>query len=472
MSAEDWEPADDDPASPSSSAPGFQHATLDALAALVNGSLLRQDAHSDGEDEFSLRFAMLETIREYGLEQLTASGEADALRRRHASYFLKLAEEARSDLEGADPRPWLDRLEIEHDNLRGALGWAKREDAGLALRLGVALRPFWHLRGHLSEGRAWLEGALARSEGLPATNRAAGLAAAGTFAWAQGDYPRAEALYEQSECLWRKIGDAAKHADVLRRLADVAADRGDYARATMLYEDALAMFRGVDDGAGIVTTLLNLGTVVASLGDYERATTSLEEVLTRRAAIGPARTAATLINLGVIAQSMDDTARASARYEEALALGRELGSPRLVATTLANLGFLVAEQGNLDRARSLLTEALALSHAAGDKASLPEVIEGLAMVAALGGWAERAARLFGAAKALREEIDRPRVPTDRARYERSVTAAQADLSAATFAWGAGRALSLEEAVAEAMAPLPDPRSHELRGNGANGPSVG
>src|SRR5262249_45749603 len=127
--------------------------TLDSLDSLLNKSLLRREDHRSGEP----RLRMLESVRELALEHLASNGDAEAAARRHAAYFLTLAEKAASKLAGAEQAEWLARLAAEHDNIRAALAWALAEGEGeLALRLARAMGRFWFLHGHLSEGRRWL----------------------------------------------------------------------------------------------------------------------------------------------------------------------------------------------------------------------------------------------------------------------------------------------------------------------------
>ncbi|MFQ5794790.1 MAG: BTAD domain-containing putative transcriptional regulator [Candidatus Bipolaricaulia bacterium] len=190
---------------------------LDGLASLVDKNLLRRKEQADGEP----RFLILETIREYGLERLEASGESEAIRRTHADYYLALAEQAEPKLEGPDQRMWLDRLEVEHDNLRAALVWFEQNgEAEAELRLGGALWGFWHMRGYLSEGRRWLEGALAKGEDrdVSASVRAKALHGAGVLTHEQGDYERATVLYEESLDLRRELGDKPGVAILLSNL--------------------------------------------------------------------------------------------------------------------------------------------------------------------------------------------------------------------------------------------------------------
>jgi predicted ATPase len=167
---------------------------FEGVSSLLDKSLLRQEEGPDGEP----RFVMLETVHEFAREMLEQSGEADEIKRVHAQYFLTLAEEAYPELKGANQLEWLKRLEAEHDNTRAALSWAlERKEVEVALRLGGALWEFWSMRGYQSEGRRWLEEALAiDGRGSPEL-RAMALAGVGNLAEDQGDYDRAQEACEE-----------------------------------------------------------------------------------------------------------------------------------------------------------------------------------------------------------------------------------------------------------------------------------
>jgi non-specific serine/threonine protein kinase len=220
---------------------------LDGVASLVDKSLLRQDVQLSGEP----RLVMLETVREYALERLVASGEADAIGRRHAEYFLSMAEWARSQLSGTEQVTWLNELEREHDNLRTALAWLREHgESELGLRLGGALWQFWSVRGHFAEGRAWLEELLRQpAAAARSAARANALNGAGSLAFSQGDDARAQLLFEESLAIWRELGDEREAAHSLSDLGRVAYERGDAAAALSLYEESLAAQRWATHGA-------------------------------------------------------------------------------------------------------------------------------------------------------------------------------------------------------------------------------
>ncbi|HET8644422.1 MAG TPA: tetratricopeptide repeat protein, partial [Vicinamibacteria bacterium] len=249
----------------------------ESMAALLENSLVRMEAGSSGEP----RYGMLETLREYALEQLTAAGELAETRRRHAEHFLRLAEAAQPQLlVGGQQAVWLGRLEVEHDNLRAALAWATTVEGGAetGVRLGGALFRFWSLRGYLSEGRHWLECVLAAGADAQAPARKKALNAAGLMARQQGDFERATALHEQCLRLAQQEGDLRSIAVSYHNLALVEkTGRADYAKARALYEESLALWQELGDAWGISGTLNNIGGVAILTGDYAAAEAALAE---------------------------------------------------------------------------------------------------------------------------------------------------------------------------------------------------
>ncbi|MBI3966294.1 MAG: protein kinase, partial [Chloroflexi bacterium] len=217
--------------------------SLSALETLVDHSLLRQ-VETHGEP----RFAMLELIREYALERLEASSELATVEQAHLFLYLELAEYVEPRLRGPEQERWLEQLEREHDNLRSALRHAfDARDEEAALRLAGALWWFWHLRGHLGEGRRRLEEVSARASYAPARFRAKALRGAGVLANAQGDYDRAIDLFEEALSLYRQAGDRSGVAASVNSLAEVARTRGEYEQAAALYDEALGAARDLDD---------------------------------------------------------------------------------------------------------------------------------------------------------------------------------------------------------------------------------
>jgi non-specific serine/threonine protein kinase len=397
---------------------------LEGLSALVDQSLVQQ-REEGGEPRFSLLYV----IREYAMERLERSGEAEALTRAHAEHFLALAERGGPEVRGPNAAAWLGRLEREHDNLRAALGWARERGAAeTGLRLAAALHSFWWVRGHLREGRSWVETLLALPAGPEATRtvgsapgtvwtvpeavRARALYTGGTMALFQGDVAAAEPWLETAAAWARATGDP-RVVQVLIDLGLLASQQGDLRRAVARLEEGLALYRQLGDRWLIGVALQCLGEVTLRQGNLERAAT------------------------------------ASA---EALALFRKGDNRVSVAITLVNLGWVAHKRGEGARAETLGCEALAMFRQMGAARHCAEALDLLAGTAAAAGQGARAAHLVGAATAVREALGAPQPPAERADVEQAVSAARAALS--EQAWGAafavGQALSLEEATAEAL----------------------
>ena len=360
----------------------------DMLLALVDKNLVRLD-DPDG-DRPAARFSMSPAIQEYALDRLIASGAEDAVRRRHAEYYLAFAEEAEAHLTGAAQEFWLKRLEQEHDNLRAALQWAALHAglpgatatsvaeadismAELGLRLAGALWPFWDVAGYWSEGREQLATALAFPiPPVPAERwqrlRADALAGAASLAQEQGDNAETVALSRESLALRRNIGDKQGIASTLNTLASVAFDEGDYAQAGVLFEESLAIRRELGDRRAIASSLNNLGLIAREQGAYDAAGVLYAESLALRREVGDAGgIAIALNNLADLACLQHDYARAHALNTEGLAIKRQLGNKRGIAVSLGNLGFVAHEQGDFAQAGALYRESLAIRVELGEK---------------------------------------------------------------------------------------------------------
>ncbi len=431
------------------------------------GQLVRHSLVLLQPDEDPTRYRLLEPVRQYEQEQLELSGEAEALRKRHAMYFLALAREAEPHLLGAEQTSWLARLETEHDNLRTALRWAQESGPHyeLGLQLAGALRRFWEYRGYLSEGRSWLEGMSslgnARGRVESAESRAMQatvLSGAGALAGAQGDLERAEALHKEALTLRRELGDTPGIAGSLGNLGLMAMVRGDYARATALYMECLPLFREVSDKRGIAASLNNMGLVAHAQGDNARATALLAESVALWRDVGEKENLAfALDHLGLVAFRQGDYTRATALYMESAPLFREVGDKRGVAWNRLRLAYVVQAQGDCAQATMLYKESIVLCWELGDRLCIAYSLEGLARVATAPDTTllvrEQAARLDGAATALRRVIGAPLAPNERADYDNTVADLRAVLGEAAFeaAWAEGEAMSVEQAVAAALA---------------------
>lgn len=421
---------------------------MDGVTSLLEQNLLREMAEEEP------RFTMLETIREYAQERLESGDEAEAVRERHAAYYLRLAEDAEPELTGAEQAPWLNRLEAEHDNLRAALGWMLAEQrAEDGLRLAVRMERFWQIRGHISEGRQWLDRALAVGGEAPPAARAKALHGAGFLAWIQGDHERATALDNQSVALQRELGDTLGIATSLNNLGNVVFGKGNYERATILYDQSVVLGRELGDTHRIAASLSNLGAVAFALGEHERAAALHDQSLVLFRELGDTWGITHELNsLGEVACAQEDYDRATFLSEESLTLRRELGDTAGIASSLHNLGTVAFAQRDYVRAITLYRESLFLAHELGDNHLNVGTVESLGNVATVRHEPERAARLWGATDAWREAHSVPRWPVDRQLHARMAAKAQQQLDVVTWtaAWDEGRAMSLERAIQYAL----------------------
>jgi predicted ATPase/DNA-binding CsgD family transcriptional regulator len=427
--------------------------TLDGITSLIDKSLLRQTEHVDGEP----RFAMLETIREYALEQLAASGEAKEIQNAHTAYYLALAEEAEPELNSAAQRAWLNRLEAEHPNLQAVLQRAlERGDWETALRLGGALWRFWLSQGHLSEGRRWLEEALAGGGSASASVLAKALNGAGTLAHYQSDYSRAAELCGESLQLSRRLEDKQGIASALNGLALVARSGGRYAAARGMYEEAREIFRELGDEWGVAHSLHYEGISVWQQGKHAEARPLLEESLTLYRELGDRQGIAGVLHLLRVAQ--DDYATARALCEESLNICREIGDKRGMARGLIGLGEVALGQGDHATARAAYEESVAMFRELGDRWFLAVSLDGLAGVISAEGQPDRATRLLGTAETLFESIGTSLPPHCRPAHERTLDAIRARLDRENLAaaWAEGRSMTPEQAIAALEQPGAEP----------------
>jgi len=313
---------------------------VDGIAALVDQSLVRQDEGLDGEP----RFTMLETIGEYALERLAERGEANAIRQQHAAYFLKFAEE--NDpwprLHAPPQQHWLDRLEAEHENLRAASEWLiERGEAERGERLAGALLTFWIDRFHWSEGRAWLEAAMALNDTISPLTRAKVLVGTGALTSRLGDYRTARVYIEEGLALFQALSDKAAIAPALLVLGNIVLNNGEYVLARACAEECLALFQELSDQWGLVYTLHLLGHIAQVQGDLAQPVAYNKEILTFFRQIGyKAGISMNLNDQGTLAQLQDDWEHAIAFYAESLAIARDLGDKWMTALGLHNLGGL------------------------------------------------------------------------------------------------------------------------------------
>ncbi len=461
--------------------------------------------------EAAIWFRQLETVRAYALEELEASLEAPEARRRHARYYLSLAQEANQALGGPHEQSWLAVLEAEHANLRAALGWAHDSgQAGLGLEMSGALWVFWQRRGHLSEGRRWLALFLGApgAEQAPAGVRAEALTGAAWLADGQDDFGAAEALFGQALPLYEQLGQRGRVAGVTAHRARMARDRGRYDDALRLAETGLELARGSEDRAVVPSASFDfpvgsegaartyLGLVMLERGQFDEAQAAYEEAVEHYRARGDrSGEAYALLGLGNVSRDKGDHPMLEAYCSQSLKMSRELRHLWGTGYSLNSLAVGAAMRGDFDRAHELLGEALELFGRHGVRvgvaeallfsgqieadrghtaAALPLLQEGLrqswpagphylvataleevARVMVAEGHARESALLSGAALAWRGRMGAPVPPYRWATVDSTVAAAQQALGEDGFAtaWKEGKGLTPEHAVLLALGPM-------------------
>ncbi len=358
------------------------HEVLGLLAQLVDKSLVTADPQNG-----SGRYRLLETVRQYGQEKLSKSGEVPERRRRHRDWFLDMAERLQDAIRGPEQDVWLNLLSAEHDNFRAALAWSSAEyRAEEGLRLAVCLTSFWYVRGHSSEGRTWLDTTLSRSDRVPASLRAKGLYAAGLLATGQGAYTEARPLHEESLRIFRELGDRQGMAHALHGLGRVAEGQGDYVSARPLFEESLTIIRERGDRRGMAVAFIDLAWVAQEQGDYAAARSLAEESLAICRELGDTRlVGATLHVLSWVAKGEGDYAVAQSLLEESVAIFRKVGDQRAMADCFRGLGLVAEGRGNYPEAQRLYEESLEIFRELGDRRGMALSLKGIGDVAALQG---------------------------------------------------------------------------------------
>jgi predicted ATPase len=422
---------------------------LDGIASLVDKSLAQQVEQADKE----LRFTMLSTIREYALERLAESNDEAATRRAHAAYYLVLAEEGAQDM--ASQPEWLDRFDVEHENLRSAIDCLiETGDAEWGMRLGTAMFRFWETREHLAEGRDAIR-RLVAMEGTAARPklRARLLFAGAVLADAQGDYDAGKAQFEESCEICVAQNDKRGVAVALNALAVNARDRGELAAASQLFELCLGIWKDLGDPTDIARALSNLANVMKSQGEYERAASLYGDCLTGFRQVGDgAGVAWTLNYLGDVAREKADLVTARSYCEQSLSEFRRMRDSWGIASTLSDLASLSCDQGNNAEACRLYGESISLFKELGHKRGIARVLECLAVNAVAQSKAEQSLHLAGAAARLRQQLGVPLLPSEQARLEKALDFARRAIgnAAGLTAWMQGWTMPAEQAVREVL----------------------
>jgi len=375
-----------------------EYEVLELLSRLVDKSLVVAD-ESPGDDK---RYRLLESLREYGYEKLVEAGEADRIAQRHLDYFMRLSEQAETELTQPHQAEWMRRMDAERDNFRFATEWVVAHMKSTSysalgeslLRMTGALSRYWFMRGLLKEGRRLLQEALRVTEGHGKTiGWAKSCNGAGILAWRQRDLDDAERWYEASLTAWESLGEKKGIASSLSNLGLLSVDRGQLEQARAFHERGLAIRKEINDKFGLANSYNNLGILCWEMRDIESAKTYYEECVTIRRQLGDrAGMSDTLCNLGLVYSTIGDLEKARSLYLESLESFRQLGNIGSMAYVLMNLGIVHHRQQDYAAATSALLESQKLCEDLGDQSNLVYVGVHLGMVEILKGDLDAASR--------------------------------------------------------------------------------
>jgi len=426
---------------------------LDLLGHLVQSSLVLAEP-VDG----TMRYRLLEPLRQFAQERLEIRPEAEAVHVRHTVFFIDFAEHGARAMLGSSEGAWLDRLEREHDNLRSALRRSiERVAATDAQRLAGALGRFWFFRGHVAEGRAWLADVLAMpAPAEPTPARAACWFGAGILAIMEGDGRTAQLAAESAREDWRRLGVGGEEAFALYVLGLLALLRGQTDVARERFDSGVAIARTADHRAGEGMNLWGLAMLSGKQSMAIEARAAAEAALKCFGEAGWQRGLADVLGfLGDLSYREGAYRQSRLLLERTLTITRKVGAYWWSSSTLVCLGLVALELGDLTEAYDRLAEGTTLSRQLGDRDGLGNGLAGFAQLAATRGEAERAVRLASAARTLSGGLSTPLWVRagGRDRLEQRLTPIRSALGdAATAAiWAEGQTLSLDSALAEACA---------------------
>jgi predicted ATPase/DNA-binding XRE family transcriptional regulator len=400
------------------------------------------------------RHSMLETIREYALERLESTGDAEAIYRAHLEYFLRIAETAEPHLWDQEQEVWRQRLSIDLDNIRSALHWslerkdAKTDEIELGANLIGVLWYFWYLIGAAGEACRWLEAAMELSTQANLV-RAKLLLAYGSLVWQRGDLSTASRAMQESVNLYRLQEDDKGLAEATHMLAHIVFDRQEYVAAEEIFRQSLALYKTLGNQVLVSTIICDLGMVASQQGNLQIAREYYEESLASFTQLNiKDGKAQAILRLGDLARLAGNYQEAKDLYEQALIINRELHIPQEIACALHKLGFVALRYGDIRHGQELFKDSLAIQYAADNQQGIAECLAGLASSLVMLREGESAARFFGAASGILTRTGLPMAPADLAEWQRDEARARAKCDSHIFekAWAEGEVLNLKQAV--------------------------
>ena len=430
---------------------------MDGLSGLVNKSLVNVE-----ERQGESRYRYLETIRQYAMEKLLESGEAVNARNRHLAHFLEYARRAEEHYGTAQRLLWLNRLEVEHDNIRSALGWALESDPESALQMVCLLPIFWLSRSYLTEGSNWCQAAIARAEALPRARlnldqlRAQTYAALAVLSSNHGDHRTGRSAARQAVALARQLEDPLLLARALSYLGLSSAFLGDAAMAfDSLHESEVLCrkFGYKDELASVLLYIVYITLEIHGPQAVEQLQSYMEESLAlSQGSVDPWAAVRIEGILARLAYFRGDLAEARRHADLMLDLHREMGDQRSIVGHQSDMAHIARQMGNYEEALILYRETLPDWQKIGHRGAVAHQLECLAFIAKAREQGERAVRLMSAAEALREASSSPRTPQERIEYDRELEGLRAGMDEKTFQllWAEGRSMSMDQAVDFAM----------------------
>lgn len=428
---------------------------LDLLSRLVSKSLLYTQ-----EKKSETRYSFLDSIKQYAREKLRASGESETIKNRHLAYYRALVEQAENELAGPRQAAWMQRLELDHYNLRNALQWAyeTRQDEA-AFSVAAALWRFWKVHGHYAEGREWYA-RLLHADNAVAPNvslhtHANALYAAGMLAYHQSDFAGAAQFQENALTLQRSLHNETGIARALTGLGLVLRARGEYEQAQGNFEQALSLAQKQNQLELVAACLRYLGLVAVAQGDAARGVALYEQALPVHRQLGDEEALANLYNnLGIALTYLGDFGRGRELNQASLDIRRRLDDLHGMALSLHTLSYYPRADGNWQQSQDLLREALRLYLRIGTKENTLECLESLAFTDLQLGHLERAAQLYSAAQQLRQALNIPWSIPSQNEFAAEVQLLRTQLADFDSAWETGKYLTLEQATMLALERIP------------------
>ena len=428
-----------------------ENEAMDGLLGLVNKSLVNVE-EQDGKS----RYSFLETIRQYAMEKLVESGEAVGVRDRHLNYILELAKQSSQGMYGTEEAEQLDRIEVEHDNLRAAFEWATSNHPDTALKLAYAVGGFWTVRDHISEARSLCQAILEKTKSLPDVDmdRARVFGVLGWMSVTTGEHKAGRAAAEQAISLATKTNDTTTVARSYGILALTSIFLGDYptAQHAATEGEKIARQQGLKSELALILSTRAQMTYI-SLMDLEHAKVYLYEA-TELARQEGFRWASSFLSIGLAhtAAALGDIEAARAGFKESSEIAKMMGNKRIVYSSQSELAHVLRAQGELDEPQEIYRDLLPKWRDLGHRSAVAHELECIAYILTRREEPVRAAMLLGAAEALREVIDSVMTKMEQVEYAKEIESLQAGMDEAEFeqAWKNGRTMTMDQAIVLAL----------------------